>query len=123
MGVGFRSVCDGAIDTTTPSGELIFHVFSALAQFERRLIGQRTKDALAERRLRGDGSLQPVGELMPDFEPLIQQKFAEALVDRALKLVSLSPAAKAQPSSGETALIAYGAREPRLIQFARKFDW
>ena len=38
MGVGFRSVCDGAIDTTTPSGELIFHVFSALAQFERRLI-------------------------------------------------------------------------------------
>ena len=36
--VGFRSVCDGAIDTTTPSGELIFHVFSALAQFERRLI-------------------------------------------------------------------------------------
>jgi len=32
--IGFRSVCDGAIDTTTPSGELIFHVFSALAQFE-----------------------------------------------------------------------------------------
>ena len=29
MGVGFRSVCDGVIDTTTPSGELIFHVFSA----------------------------------------------------------------------------------------------
>jgi DNA invertase Pin-like site-specific DNA recombinase len=32
--IGFRSVCDGAIDTTTPSGELIFHVFSALAQFD-----------------------------------------------------------------------------------------
>ena len=41
MGVGFRSVCDGAIDTTTPSGELIFHVFSVLAQFERRLATQR----------------------------------------------------------------------------------
>jgi len=26
LGVGFRSVCDGAIDTTTPSGELIFHI-------------------------------------------------------------------------------------------------
>ena len=36
-GVGFRSLCDGAIDTTTASGELVFNIFSALAQFERRL--------------------------------------------------------------------------------------
>jgi DNA invertase Pin-like site-specific DNA recombinase len=35
-GVGFRSVSDVLIDTTSPSGELIFHIFSALAQFERR---------------------------------------------------------------------------------------
>ena len=49
MGVGFRSVCDGAIDTTTPSGELIFHVFSALAQFERRLIQERTKAGITVR--------------------------------------------------------------------------
>ena len=41
-GVRFKSLCDGAIDTTTASGELIFHVFSALAQFERRLIVERT---------------------------------------------------------------------------------
>ncbi len=53
MGVGFRSVCDGAIDTTTPSGELIFHVFSALAQFERRLIQERTNAGLAAARARG----------------------------------------------------------------------
>jgi DNA invertase Pin-like site-specific DNA recombinase len=33
-GIGFRSVSDGLIDTTSPSGELIFHIFSALAQFE-----------------------------------------------------------------------------------------
>jgi DNA invertase Pin-like site-specific DNA recombinase len=51
--VGFRSVCDGAIDTTTPSGELIFHVFSALAQFERRLIQERTNAGLAAARIRG----------------------------------------------------------------------
>jgi DNA invertase Pin-like site-specific DNA recombinase len=30
--VGFKSLCDGAIDTTTASGELIFHIFTALAQ-------------------------------------------------------------------------------------------
>ena len=51
--IGFRSVCDGAIDTTTPSGELIFLVFSALAQFERRLIQERTKTSLVAARARG----------------------------------------------------------------------
>src|SRR6186997_3611375 len=51
--VGFRSVCDGAIDTTSPSGELIFHIFSALAQFERRLIQERTRAGLASAHARG----------------------------------------------------------------------
>jgi len=51
--IGFRSVCDGAIDTTTPSGELIFLVFSAHAQFERRLIQERTNAGLAAARARG----------------------------------------------------------------------
>lgn len=53
LGVGFRSVCDGAINTTTPSGQLIFHVFSALAQFERQLIQERTNAGLAAARARG----------------------------------------------------------------------
>lgn len=51
--VGFRSLCDGAIDTTTASGELVFHLFSALAQFERRLIQERTQAGLAAARARG----------------------------------------------------------------------
>lgn len=52
-GIGFRSVSDGLIDTTSPSGELVFHIFSALAQFERRLIQERTKAGLASARARG----------------------------------------------------------------------
>jgi DNA invertase Pin-like site-specific DNA recombinase len=52
-GVKFKSLCDGAIDTTTASGELIFHVFSALAQFERRLIQERTNAGLKAARARG----------------------------------------------------------------------
>jgi DNA invertase Pin-like site-specific DNA recombinase len=52
-GIDFRSVSDGLIDTTSPSGELIFHIFSALAQFERRLIQERTKAGLASARARG----------------------------------------------------------------------
>ena len=52
-GVGFRSLQEGTIDTTSASGELIFNIFSALAQFERRLIQERTKAGLAVARARG----------------------------------------------------------------------
>lgn len=52
-GVNFRSLQDGVIDTTTASGELMFLIFSALAQFERRLIQERTRAGLAAARSRG----------------------------------------------------------------------
>ena len=51
--VGFRSLNEGAIDTTSASGELIFNIFSALAQFGRRLIQERTKAGPAASRARG----------------------------------------------------------------------
>lgn len=51
--VGFRSLSDGAMETTTATGELVFHIFSALAQFERRLIQERTRAGLAAARARG----------------------------------------------------------------------
>src|SRR3989441_7346271 len=51
--VGFRSLGDGAIATTTASGELVFHIFSALAQFERRVIQERTQAGLAAPPARG----------------------------------------------------------------------
>src|ERR1035437_5657619 len=44
---------DLGVDLSTPSGEVMAHVLAAIAQFERRLIGQRTKDALAVRRAQG----------------------------------------------------------------------
>jgi len=60
-GVGFRSLQDGAIDTTTASGELVFHIFTALAQFERRLIQERTKAGLTAARARGrNGGRRPI---------------------------------------------------------------
>jgi len=45
-GFGFRSLAEG-IDTTIASGTLVFHVFGALAQFERNLIRERTMAGLA----------------------------------------------------------------------------
>ena len=58
-GVGFRSLNEGSIDTTCASGELIFNIFSALAQFERRLIQERTKAGLAAARARGRNGGRP----------------------------------------------------------------
>ena len=52
-GVGFRSIQDGMIDTTSASGELVLNIFSALAQFERRLIQERTNAGLVAARARG----------------------------------------------------------------------
>lgn len=51
-GIGFKSLAE-QIDTTTPGGKLIFHVFGALAEFERDLIRERTHAGLAAARARG----------------------------------------------------------------------
>ncbi len=51
-GVGLRSLQE-SIDTTTPAGKLTFHVFAALAEFERDLVRERTKAGLAAARDRG----------------------------------------------------------------------
>jgi len=51
-GAGFRSLAED-IDTTTPAGELIFHVFASIAHFERRRIAERTLEGLAAARKRG----------------------------------------------------------------------
>jgi DNA invertase Pin-like site-specific DNA recombinase len=44
---------DCAVDTTTPAGEAMAHVLATFAQFERRLIGQRTREALAVKKSQG----------------------------------------------------------------------
>ena len=51
-GIGFRSLTE-QLDTTTSGGRLIFHVFGALAEFERDLIRERTQAGLAAARARG----------------------------------------------------------------------
>jgi len=50
--VGFRSLTE-SIDTTTSGGKLVFHIFGALAEFERELIRERTQAGLAAARARG----------------------------------------------------------------------
>ena len=51
-GIAFRSLTE-QMDTTTPQGEFLFHVFGALAQFERSLIQERVRAGLTAARRRG----------------------------------------------------------------------
>ena len=55
---------DLGVDLSTPAGEVMAHVLAAIAQFERRLIGQRTKDALAVKRAEGVRLGRP--QVLPD---------------------------------------------------------
>lgn len=52
QGVAFHSLTEN-IDTATPGGKLVFHLFGALAEFERALIRERTMAGLAAARARG----------------------------------------------------------------------
>ncbi|MBV8398077.1 MAG: recombinase family protein [Acetobacteraceae bacterium] len=58
-GVAFRSLTE-QMDTTTPQGELLFHIFGALAQFERALIQERVQAGLAAARRRGRRGGRPM---------------------------------------------------------------
>ncbi len=63
-GIGFRSLTE-AIDTTTSGGRLIFHIFAALAEFERSIIRERTTAGLKSARERGRKGGRPPA-LTPD---------------------------------------------------------
>lgn len=59
-GAGLKSLND-SIDTTTPHGKLTFHLFAALAEFERDIIRERTKAGLEAARARGRKGGRPKG--------------------------------------------------------------
>ena len=69
-GIGFASVQEN-IDTTTSGGKLIFHVFGALAEFERELIRERTQAGLKAARARGKQGGRP-RSLTPEKVELAQ---------------------------------------------------
>ena len=59
-GIGFKSLTEN-IDTTTSGGKLIFHIFGALAEFERNLIREPTQAGLVAARARGRIGGRPHG--------------------------------------------------------------
>lgn len=93
-GIGFKSIQDGAIDTTTASGELMFNIFSALAQFERRLIQERTKAGLASARSRGKlGGRPKIGKSNPKVQMAKQMYNNKSVsIDSICESLSISKA-------------------------------
>lgn len=82
--VAFRSLTEG-MDTTTPSGELLFHVFGALAQYERALIQERVVAGLAAARRRGRIGGRPaaiVGEKLDTIIGALNSGMSKAAVCR-----------------------------------------
>jgi DNA invertase Pin-like site-specific DNA recombinase len=72
-GIGFKSLTE-SIDTTTPGGKLIFHIFGALAEFERELIRERTNAGLAAARARGRTGGHPTAKAFRDPAKLAMAK-------------------------------------------------
>jgi DNA invertase Pin-like site-specific DNA recombinase len=73
-GIGFCSLQE-QVDTTTPGGKLVFHVFAALAEFERDLIREHTSAGLAAARARGRRGGRP-SVMTPNKLEVAQELYA-----------------------------------------------
>ncbi len=84
-GVGFRSLQE-SIDTTTPGGRLVFHIFGSLAEFERDLIQERTRAGLDAARARGRKGGRPTA-LSP-----VKRKQATRMITDGVPIVEVAQA-------------------------------
>jgi DNA invertase Pin-like site-specific DNA recombinase len=87
-GIGFKSLTEN-IDTTTSGGKLIFHIFGALAEFERNLIRERTQAGLTAARARGRTGGRPkalTGKQLSIARDLYEKRHPIADICRTLKI-------------------------------------
>jgi DNA invertase Pin-like site-specific DNA recombinase len=88
QGIGFKSLTEN-IDTTTSGGKLIFHIFGALAEFERNLIRERTQAGLSAARARGKRGERPkalTGRQVGIAHDLYEKRHPIAEICRTLKV-------------------------------------
>lgn len=88
---GFRSLAED-IDTTTPAGRLVFHVFASIAQFERERIRERTLEGLASARAKGRVGGRPPALSQDQKEEVIRLKSEGRAVKDIAALFNVSPA-------------------------------
>jgi DNA invertase Pin-like site-specific DNA recombinase len=86
--IGFKSLTEN-IDTTTSGGKLIFHIFGALAEFERNLIRERTTAGLMAARARGRRGGRPkalTGKKLSIAQDLYEKRHPIAEICRTLRI-------------------------------------
>jgi DNA invertase Pin-like site-specific DNA recombinase len=90
--IGFKSITE-AIDTTTSGGKLIFHIFGALAEFERDIIRERTQAGLSAARARGRKGGRPKA-LTPKKAQMVQALYKDKnnMIDEICKTFNVSRA-------------------------------
>ena len=108
QGIEFKSLQE-AIDTSSPSGKLTFHLFAALAEFERNLIRERTQAGLQAARTRGRNGGRPKA-LDKDKRALVVE-----LYNGKKTVVSLNFRDESQANWGTTFLeqVAFAIQEAR----------
>jgi DNA invertase Pin-like site-specific DNA recombinase len=91
--IGFKSLTEN-IDTTTSGGKLIFHIFGALAEFERNLIRERTRAGLTAARARGRLGGRPKALSTPKKVAMAQALYNDKnnTIDEICKTLNISRA-------------------------------
>jgi DNA invertase Pin-like site-specific DNA recombinase len=115
--IGFKSITE-SIDTTTSGGKLVFHIFGALAEFERDIIRERTQAGLTAARARGRKGGRPKA-LTERKATIAQEHFTTAATQQLTKSAvrSTSPA----PRSTDTLVSNRGAvTDGRLTHSSRQ---
>jgi DNA invertase Pin-like site-specific DNA recombinase len=112
-GVAFQSLTE-AIDTTTSAGELFFHIFGALAQFERSIIRERTNAGLKAALARGRKGGRPAKVGEDDIKAaLTLLADPEISVRKAAKRLGLSVSALYRHAPGLRARVGLSGSDAR----------
>ncbi len=89
------AVLDADVDTATPSGEFLVNVLASAAQYERRIIGARTRDALAQRRREGVRLGRP--SQLPS--PVVARIVAERAAGASLRAIATALTLEGVPTA------------------------
>jgi len=115
QGIGFQSLTE-QIDTTTPGGKLIFHIFAALAEFERDVIRERTQAGLAAARARGKNGGRPRSEALDDAKKVALAK--KLYDDRDASIASICSTLHVSKSTLYRYLRSNGVGTPQAVEAA-----